>query len=172
MRRQQTIALAIRGATLVIVATLVGACAEDNGVDYCKNHGAFHADHLDTVATLAIGVTDAGDLKGRLSIPQAAFGEATESDIESLLSDAETTFALQSEQPCEVSVVRVVANVDGLEATFAASCGADNKIGKIDVSLFDTLSHLEEVVTSITTSATSKRFEISRQCDSPIFRLD
>jgi hypothetical protein len=61
---------------------------------------------------------------------------------------------------------------EGREVNFAASCGLDNKIGQIDVVLFDHLEAIEEVVVSVATPATSKRFGISRQCDGPIFRLD
>ena len=156
----------------MVVAILIGACSKDDGVDYCKNHGVFHADHLDTVANLIIEILDDGGVMGSLSIPNVASGDAAESELMELLRESRNLFTLQSESPCAVSVPRVAANAESLEATFAANCGADNKLGKIDVSLFDHLSELEEVVTSVTTSATSKQFAISRQCDSPIFRLD
>lgn len=156
----------------MVAAAMVSACGNDGGVDYCQNHDKVHASHLDSIATLAINVSDTGDIEGSLSIPNEAFGGATEADFESLLGDAKNIFALQSERPCDVSIASVVSSADGLDATFGASCGADNKLGKIDVSLFDSVNDLEEVLTTITTSATSKHFEISRQCDSPIFRLD
>jgi hypothetical protein len=37
--------------------------------------------------------------------------------------------------------------------------------------LFDIISELEEVEAHFTTPVTQKRFAISRQCDSAIFRL-
>ncbi len=66
----------------------------------------------------------------------------------------------------------IFPTAEGREVNFEASCGLDNKIGQINVVLFDQLEALEEVVVSVTTPATSKRFGISRQCDGPIFRLD
>lgn len=172
MHKQRTLDATFRGAILVLVAVVVSACSKDVGVDFCQNHGAFHSDHLDSIARLSIEVSDTGHLEGGLSIPKTSFGEMRESDLIALLGVAENTFALQTERPCAVSVTYSAANAVGLEVEYSASCGADNKFGKINVSLFEHLKQLEEVETSVTTPATSKRFAISRQCDSPIFRLD
>jgi hypothetical protein len=170
--KRRNVAVSLRLTTLVALAISFSACSKDDGVDYCKNHGRFHADHLDAVAVLEIEISDAGDLEGSLSIPQVAFGEETDSNLTSLLGDAKNIFALETERPCAVSVTSIVVDDDGLEAQFAASCGADNRLRRVNVSLFESLGNLEEVVTSVTTSATSKNFGISRQCDRPIFRLD
>jgi len=156
----------------MIAILSLGACGKDNGVDYCDNHYGFHTDHLDTIAELSIELTDSGDLDGRLMMPQAVFGDMAESDIRKLLGDAESTFVLQSEVPCRISVTNISSTDRKFEAQYAANCGTDNKLGRISVTLFDQLDGLEEVVASVTTSATSKRFAISRQCDAPIFRLD
>ena len=172
MCKRRTMAVSLRFTTLVALAVSFSGCSKDDGVDYCKNHGVFHSDHLDTIATLAIRISDAGDLEGSLSIPQVAFGEETEPNLTSLLGDANNIFALETERPCAVSVTSIAVDGDSVEAQFAASCGADNKLRRVNVSLFENVGNLEEVVTSVTTSATSKRFAISRQCDRPIFRLD
>lgn len=159
-------------ATVLVVAASLGACGEDNGVDYCKNHYVFHSDHLDSLANLTIILSDTGDLEGNLSMPEVVFGEISESDTSSILGDPDNTFTLQTESPCTVSVKSISPTADGINASFEASCGPDNKVGRIDVALFDHITALEEVVVSITTPATNKRFGISRQCDGPIFRLD
>jgi hypothetical protein len=155
---------AIRLATLLVAAATLNACGQDNGVDYCKNHYAYHSDHLDSLATLTIKLSDVGALDGKLSIPIT--------DVEAILADPNKTFSLQTEVPCEVTVEGISPTSEGVDVEFVANCGPDNKIGQIDVALFDHVAALEEVVVSITTSATNKRFGISRQCDSPIFRLD
>jgi len=161
------------GSAILICATLsLGACGEDNGVDYCDNHYEFHSEHLDTLASLTVTLSDVGDLYGKLSMPDVAFRGIADADITMILGDARNTFSLQSEVPCELLVESISPTMEGLEANFEAKCGPGNKIGQIDVALFDHMSALEEIVVSVTTPATSKRFGISRQCDGPIFRLD
>jgi hypothetical protein len=59
-----------------------------------------------------------------------------------------------------------------ISASFESRCGAGNKIGQVDVLIFDSSPELEEVEVLVTTPATSKHFAISRQCDAAIFRLD
>jgi hypothetical protein len=161
-----------RCGSLLLVAASLGACGEDNGVDYCKNHYAYHSDHQDSVASLTIKLSEAGDLDGKLAMPDIVIREIADADVSLILGDVKNTFALQTETPCEVRVESISPTAEGLEANFKASCGLDNKIGQIDVVLFDHLEALEEVVVSVTTPATSKRFGISRQCDGPIFRLE
>ena len=41
-----------------------------------------------------------------------------------------------------------------------------------DVTIFESAAEIEEIEVTINTSATSKRFAISRQCKAAIFRLD
>jgi len=157
---------------LMVAAVSISACSKDDGIDFCKHHNTFHSDHLDSVAELTIEISDDGVIAGNLSIPETGFGEIDESDLRSLLSDSTSIFTLESEEPCAVSVTSIGVSATGLEADFAAGCGADNKLGRINVSLFENIGGVQEVVTSVTTSATSKRFAISRQCDNPIFRLE
>ncbi len=129
-------------------------------------------DHLDTLATLNINVSESGDLNGNLTIPATNFGDETDADIRSLLDDPANIFTLQTEVPCAVSATVVSSSDDGLETTLVANCGSDNKLGQISVALFEHMAALEEIVVSVTTPATAKRFGISRQCADPIFRLD
>jgi len=157
---------------VLLMAALLGACGEDNGVDYCKNHYAYHSDHLASLGNLTIELSDAGDLDGNLSLPDVVLHGMADDDVSRIFAGAENTFTLQTEATCEVGVQRFARTAEGLEATFEANCGPDQKIGQISVALFDHLEALEELVVAVTTPATSKRFGISRQCDGPIFRLE
>jgi hypothetical protein len=162
--RLRTKTAAIRFSALLVVAATVSGCGQDNGTDFCMNHYAYHSDHLDSVASLTIKLSDVGVLDGKLSIPNF--------DDSGMLGDPNKAFSLQTEVPCELEVASISAAGEGIDVTYLANCGPDNQVGQIDVMLFDHIAALEEVVVSITTSATSKRFGISRQCDGPIFRLD
>ncbi len=168
MIRQQTGNIAFLAAIIFVLT----ACGESGSGDYCDNHYEFHASHIDSVVELSIELSEEGALGGRLLVPKSALDDTTLSGIETLLASTEKTFSLQSQVPCDISVTNLNWVNDILDVRYAASCGADNKIGKIDVTLFDHIDGLEEVVTSVTTPATAKRFGISRQCDAPIFRVD
>ena len=161
-----------RCAILLVTVTSLLACNKSEEVDYCDNHYEFHADHLDTSATLTIEISESGDLYGSLTIPDTNFDDETEASIRILLGDSDKIFTLQTETPCAVSVTGVSSSGEGLEMKMTASCGPDNKLGQISVALFEHMPTLEEVVVSVTTPATTKRFGINRQCDGPIFRLD
>ena len=100
------------------------------------------------------------------------FGEATVEAVDEMLSRSGNVLELQTASPCVVSVTNVLSTASGYTAKFSASCGPDNKLAQIDIPLFDHVENLEEIVVVVETSATSKRFGISRQCDAPIFRLD
>ena len=157
---------------LIVAAASLGACEKGGTGDFCKNHYEYHSDHLNTAASLTLELSETGDLNGGLMIPNAVFGDMAVADIEALLANAGRTYTLQSEEPCTISVTDVISTSSNFKAAYAASCGPDNKLGRINVRLFDHLSELEEVVTSVATPATSKRFAINRRCDAPIFRLD
>lgn len=48
----------------------------------------------------------------------------------------------------------------------------EDRLRQIDVSILDQIPGLDEIEVTMSTPATQKRFAISRQCESPIFRLD
>lgn len=156
---------------LVAAVTVLGACSGDDGADYCKNHYRFHPDHVDSIASLNLEVSAEGNIGGRLTMPHAVVGNMPESDIRQLLGDPERSFALQSDVSCTLSLSEVSVTAHGYDADYAASCGSENQLGKINVALFDHLADLDEVVVSVTTPATGKHFGISRRCAKPIFRL-
>lgn len=149
----------------------MGACSGEDGADYCKNHHLFHPDHLDSIAALTIELSENGDLSGHLTIPRVVVGSLPEADVKQLLGDPARSFTLQSDTACALSLAGISVTADSYDANYAANCGLDNQIGKIDVALFDQLTDLDEIVVAVTTPATGKRFSISRQCDRPIFRL-
>lgn len=156
----------------MLAMPMLAACSEGAGGDFCRNHSEFHADHLDTVADLGIVISATGVIDGRLSIPRSVVDGMDESDVRTLLGSAGKTLVLQPDTSCVFAMARVDASEDGFDATYTANCDANYRLRRIDVKLFDYLERLEEVVTSVTTPATAKRFAISRECDSPIFRLD
>lgn len=156
---------------MLVAVAILGACSGDDGTDFCKNHYLFHPDHLDTAASLSIEVSDTGDVDGRLILPFSAAGDLPPADLENLLSDQERAFALQSEMPCAISLINIDTIAETYNASYAANCGSGNKLGKVNVALFDHLADLNEIVVSVATPATAKHFGINRQCDKPIFRL-
>lgn len=48
----------------------------------------------------------------------------------------------------------------------------EGRLRQIDVSILDQFPNLEEIEVTMSTTATQKRFAISRRCANPIFRLD
>lgn len=173
-------ALRLAGLILALCGAL-SACTTDNETDYCKNHYRFHDEHQDTVATLHLELTDQGMLTGELTLPLAILeskadnstrATTTPAQLEARVSDAANVFIMQSEVACLASTARIERTEAEVTAHYQSECGTGNKIGQIDIPLFDHLPELDEVVVNIATHATAKRFAISRQCSSAIFRLD
>lgn len=154
------------------VTVVIAACGEQSSGDHCDNHYELHANHLDSVATLSVELSESGTLESRLLIPSSVFGDLARADIEILLANTENTFTVQSTTACSSPNTSLNWTNDVLEVRSASDCGADNRVEKINIALFDHVAGLEEIVASVTTAATAKRFAISRKCDAPIFRLD
>ena len=171
IKRNATMA-ATRCTVLLTLVLALGACADSDGNDYCKNHYKIHADHVASLATLTLQISDSGEFKGRVRIPRAAFGDMSEERVGEVLGNAGNVFLLETDIPCLVAVDHVTPGAAGLDASYSAQCGSGNKLGRVDVALLNHISDINEVLASVTTPATQKRFEIGRQCDSPIFRLD
>lgn len=163
---------ALGGALLVVVALIVG-CDQEDGVGYCKNHFAFHADHAASAGKLDIAITQDGNLQASLVLPDAVVGGEFSEDTLSLLANSRDVLELQtSSAPCPVSVDAITSSDAGVDVELSAGCGPDSRLRRVDVPLFDYLPGMSEVVVSVTTPATAKRFGISRRCNSPIFKLD
>ena len=148
---------------LIAAASLaITACVQDNGSDFCRNHYLVHADHADSIGHLAMNLTADGRLTKELRLSNAFVDVEMANDVFGLQADADCTSA--------DAIVRRTAT--GLVATFESDCGEGNRLRQLDVSVFDLLPDLEEIEVSVSTPVTQKRFAISRQCESPIFRLD
>ena len=165
---------------IVLVTFVVGmltACVKQDSADYCNNHYLYHEPHAENVGVLNISHSEDGRVAIKFSLPKSLIGRRSESagwsiaQIIELLSDQEKVFKLESEADCTVDVA-VVRSVDAtILASYGMDCGADTKIGQIDIPLFDVLPEIDEVEVRVTTPATTKHFAISRQCDNAIFRL-
>ena len=152
------------------LAVLLSGCTRDDASDYCKNHYRFHEQHRSSLATLDIGLDEDGVLSSRLTLPRGTFFDPQ--GTEQLLLEAGSVYGLQTTRPCRPADGKVERVGEDLLARYASECGAETKVEQVDVLLFDSLPDLDEVLVSVTTPATAKRFAISRQCDQALFRLD
>ncbi len=146
----------------------LAACAPEQAAEFCRNHALFHDEHLDSLASLNVTMTEEGIMRSELSIPISVMaGMPSE-----LLEDSHKVYSLQTENECVASSVILNEAQMSVVASYESSCGADNKIGQLDILLFETLAALDEVEVTVTTPVTQKHFAINRQCDSAIFRLE
>lgn len=154
---------------LVLGLLLVGAsgCVQDEAPDFCKNHYLFHAEHADASARLSITMSENGDIQSKLQVPGTALQPSA-----SIFADASNVYKLETATQCSPAQAKTSPGPNGVRATYTSECGADNKIGQVNVLLFELLPQLEEVVVDVTTPATQKHFAIHRQCASALFRLE
>ena len=113
-------------------------------------------------------MTEQGLLKSELVLPVALFAGA---DPRSTLEVVENVYSLQTEKDCREPEVSVAISGEHVSAAYQSYCGPDNKVGQLDIALFDALPRLDEIEVTVTTPVAQKRFAISRQCESAIFRL-
>ena len=146
----------------------LAACAPEQAPEFCRNHALFHDEHLDSLASLDVVMSEEGIIRSELSIPISVMaGMPSE-----LLEDSHEVYSLQTENECVASSVIIDEAQMSVTAIYESNCGADNEIGQIDILLFETLPALDEVEVTVTTPVTQKRFVINRQCDSAIFRFE
>jgi hypothetical protein len=163
---------------LLLVLISLGACSKEERNDYCKNHYLFHADHQDTLGHLEMKLNADGLMQSSLSIPASIFpgDEALVKErmdtIALMLQQGQVLYNLQTERDCQSTLVSIDQGSESLNAEYEAQCGKNNRLKQVDVTLLDVVAELGEIEVIITTAATSKRFAISRQCPSAIFRLD
>jgi hypothetical protein len=155
----------------VVACLLTAACIQDDASDYCDNHYRFHDDHLETTAFLTINMADTGVIESEAAIPASIFGDNIVDRL-SFLRQAKNVYTLDTERECQTQDAVVRNQGDRIIAHYESRCGSDNKLGQLEINIFDAMPELEEIEVIVTTSATSKRFAINRQCDSAIFRLD
>ena len=156
-----------RGIVIVLTVLLLSACVKEDAPDFCKNHALFHAEHADASAELSIFIAELGQVNADLFLPNAGLGK-TSIDV----GQATHVFTLESEQSCSFDSGRSATSRDGVRWSYAAECGADNKLGQINVLLFDAIPDLDEVLVHVTTPVTEKHFAIHRQCSAALFRLE
>jgi hypothetical protein len=166
-------------ALAVTSLLLIAACTKDDATDFCMNHYRFHADHLNSVGELVIGLTADGRLQTELSLPFASFSDLQAepveafAGIEELLSEPGRVYRLDTERDCSATtVVGVQRDGVSLNARYESSCGDDNKVGQLDIALFDEVPQLAELEVRIATPAVGKHFVINRQCSAAIFRFE
>ena len=146
----------------------ISACTQDDEADYCRDHNLIHSEHLDSLGKLSIVMADDGLLSSELTLPESLSVDG----LDERLQDPGSVYTLQTARDCAVATSDVRRQDNKLVAAYESQCGLDNKIGQLDVVLFDTLAALEELEVHVVTPVTQKRFAISRQCESAIFRLD
>ena len=160
-------------AMLLVTCMLLHACTENNAGGFCQNHYLFHQDHGDTIGLLTINLPEDGRVASDLKLPVYIFEGANRlGELNDYLQQSDNIYSLNTAQQCDAASSTVSIQGRTINASFESRCGDGNKIGQVDVLLFDSLPELEEVEVLITTPATSKRFAISRQCSTAIFRLD
>ena len=157
---------------LLAGAALLGGCTKDDGVDYCRNHYQFHDEHVESSAVLALTIDEVGAVSGSLMIPSVAFRGDTSEQIAAMIQGAGGIFEPGPDYSCDLPKGGITMSAEGLRFEFAANCGSEGGLDSMNIVLLDHLPEVEELVTTITTHATSKHFAISRQCASPIFRLE
>ncbi len=153
---------------VLLCCIALSACTEEHAVDYCRDHYLIHAEHQDGLGMLAVTMADSGILSIVLTLPASSLIDG----IGELLQDPQLVYTLQTTSDCTAATSTVRRLDSTVVATYESRCGIDNKIGQLDVVLFDSLTSLEELEVNVVTPATQKHFAISRQCESAIFRLD
>jgi len=150
-----------------LLLTVSAGCVQDEAPDFCKNHYLFHAEHAAASARLNITMSDNGDIQSVLAMPGAVLQQSA-----SFLGDVANVYTLETATQCTPATTATSRGPDMVRATYTSECGVDNKIGQVNVLLFESLPELEEVIVDVTTPATQKHFAIHRQCSSAIFRLE
>lgn len=156
---------------VVLLAVVLSACIEEQVDDYCKNHYAFHSEHASEIGNLHAVLTSEGLFTVQLTLPATAYSADQVNSMTALLQDSGNVYTLSSENTCQPTTAHTSQNDNALDVTYESQCGIDNRLGQVDVLLFDSMAALDEITVSIITPATSKHFAISRQCDAAIFRL-
>jgi hypothetical protein len=158
-----------RSILFSLVCLALGACAQEEAPEFCTDHALFHADHAESNAAMLVTMTVDGRVQSQLQIPRAGIDE---NRTRRVLQDAGSVYTLQTESECGLPIIDLRTSDDMIVATYTSECGADNKLGQVDVQLFETLPGLDEIEVSVVTPVTQKYFAINRQCASAIFRLE
>ena len=145
----------------------LAACGAEKAPEFCKNHGPFHQQHRDELGSLTVTMHAGGGLQSELRLPLAAAG----AEGRAILGDVSKVYTVQTASECAPASPSVAEQGNMLVASYETSCGAANKLGQLDVQLFDSLPMLEEIEVFVSTPVAEKHFAINRQCENAIFRL-
>lgn len=154
-----------------MTAMLLSGCIEEEADDYCRNHYAFHAEHVSETGRLRAELSEDGLLTVNLVLPPMVLESMQGNALINALGNPDNVYRISSASACQAATVSIEEGEDTIGAAYESQCGPDNRIEQLDVPLFDWIASLDEMVVDISTPATSKHFAISRQCDSAIFRL-
>ena len=154
---------------LAVSCLLLVACVEEKAPEYCRNHAQFHGAHAASTGSLQVTIAATGEVHSELRLPPGVFGQQSPVAV---LETAGNVLSLQTAIACGAPEVTLQSSQESIIASYESHCGADNKIGQLDIVLFDRLPLLDEVEVIVTTPVTQKHFAINRQCDSAIFRLE
>jgi hypothetical protein len=169
----------IASIALATGALLLAACTKDEDTDFCKNHYRFHADHRNSIGSLVVEFSADGKLRTEVSLPNTSFA-ASQTDpavafatIERLLSEPDRVYDIDTERACSAMQVLDLRQ-DGVSvgAQYESDCGEGNRIGQLNIALFDAVPEIDELEIRVTTPAVGKHFVINRQCSAPIFRFE
>ncbi|HNP34780.1 MAG TPA: hypothetical protein PKK10_02900 [Woeseiaceae bacterium] len=149
----------------------LSACTTDDKTDYCKNHYVYHQQHRDAIASLDITLLDDGIMQSEMQVPRDSLLRFAGTASLDTLSDSDAVFQVNTDTQCAPGESTVDNSGERLVLTYKTVCGAGNRITAVNVTVFDLLPDLDEMLVSVSTTATEKTFAISRQCPNPIFRL-
>ena len=169
----------IGSLALATGALLLVACTKDEDTDFCKNHYRFHADHRNSVGSLAVAFSADGKLQTQVSLPYASIAgsQADAADafakIERLLSEPDRVYGIETANACSTTkVLDLQRDSVSFGAQYESDCGEGNRIGQLNVALFDEVPEIAELEIRVTTPAVGKHFVINRHCTAPIFRFE
>ena len=156
---------------LVFLAILATSCAQEQGGGFCQDHHQVHTSHADSAGQLQIDIDRDNSIKGMLSLPAAGFDEDMNLDIGTRLARPGQLILIEGGGVCGEIEIDPPDSGATLTTQFTLDCDPAVQIKQVDVMLLESIPEIDEIVVSVSTPATSKRFAISRHCDAPIFRL-
>lgn len=158
-----------RTIAILLAGMMLSACVRDDAPDFCGDHALFHAEHQADSAQLVVEMFADGRIRSEV---QMVYSIAGEEKTVTTLGDVTNVLRLETSSECSAATVEVVSSAGMVGASYSSECGADNKLGQVNVLLFDAFPEVDEVVVHVTTPVTEKHFAIHRQCTSAIFRLE
>ena len=161
-----------RTTVILCLATLVMACTQGEGNGYCDNHHLIHDSHAATTGSLTIIVGRENVLEGTVSLPAGTIADEGQQSLISRLEEPGRIMTVSDGGRCEGPSLSELEAVGSQSVAFNLSCDSMVPMRQIDVTLLATIPEIDEFVVSVQTTATSKHFAISRQCPSPLFRVN